>query len=129
MRIVQLMSVAAIAVTMAASPAMATVVCKHWVSKDNPDTAPVNRSRVEASGGSLNGTAYTKATFCPTTAAAGTCTGESISERVSSTLIPYVTFDGYVPDDYKRRYGINVPATKWTNAFFLPLTKAKDGAC
>lgn len=123
MRIVHLMSVAAVAVTMAASPAMATTKCYDWVSKVNPDTAPVHRSRVESSGGNLNGTAYTKATFCPVAAAAGTCTGESLSERVSSTLIKYVTYDGVVPDDYKHIHYI-----QWKK-LIIPVSKIHDNAC
>lgn len=39
-----------------------------------------------STGGSLPGTAYTKATFCPKSAAAGTCTGESLSEPVAGPI-------------------------------------------
>jgi hypothetical protein len=47
-------------------------------------------------GGSLPGTAYTKATFCPVGAAAGTCTGESLSEPVAGPIYADRTVD--LPD-------------------------------
>jgi hypothetical protein len=50
----------------------------------------------QSKGGSLPGTAYTKAAFCPVAAAAGTCTGESLSEPVAGLIYADRTVD--LPD-------------------------------
>jgi len=93
-----------------ASPAFAIFGCKEYVAV-TPDNAAVARTRIDAAGvASLGGTDYTKATFCPAAAAAGTCTGESLSGRVPVTKIDYTTFDGQVPDIYTHRQTIlNIP--------------------
>ena len=105
MRTTKLISAAAVVATLFASPAMASWSCNDNFYRVTKDDAPVHREKIVSSGGSLNGTAYTKATFCPVAAAAGTCTGESLSERVGSTLIKYITFDGNVPDVQQYQYG------------------------
>lgn len=113
-------SIAALALMTSAALA---VDCKNFPIV-TPDVAPVNRTKVEASGVSnLGGTAYTKAAFCPVAAAPGTCTGESLSERVGSILTAYVTYDGDVPDIERHRNGIQV------GPIFIPLTGFIPGAC
>ena len=55
---------------------------------------PVTRNvpvGTSAAGPAHNGTAYTVATFCPAAAAAGTCTGESLSEFVAGIVYGDVT--------------------------------------
>lgn len=117
---------------LAALTAPAFAACQNYpiVTADN---APVDRTKVVASGVSnLGGTAYTKATFCPEAAAAGTCTGESLSERVNSTAIPYVTLDGVVADIERHRNGFNSPvAIPFLGVVvgFNPTTGYIPGAC
>lgn len=84
---------------------------------------------------SHNGTAYTKATFCPKAAAAGTCTGESLSEPVSThearVKVGEVTVDLpdsviVTPDDDEYRVGIYIPLPGpdlWVGSNW------KDGTC
>jgi hypothetical protein len=98
--------IAAAALLMASAPAYAITCYERPVI--TADNAPVNREKIVAAGsnGNLGGTAYTKATFCPAAAAAGTCTGESLSEKVNNYLLQYVTYDGNVPDTEEYRKGI-----------------------
>lgn len=89
-----------------------------------PNTAPVDRPGMASTGAPrLNGTAYTVATFCPAKAAAGTCTGESLSERVAAIATNTVTYDGDVADILRHRNGIQI------GPVFIPLTGYLPGAC
>lgn len=113
----------AAALTAAATPAFA-LTCKTYTTV-TPDTAPVNRVGYNPGGSNANlkGTAYTIATFCPAAAAAGTCTGESLSEKVAGANYAYVTLDGTVADIYQHRNGIQV------GPVFIPLTPLLPNAC
>lgn len=93
-----------------------------------PDNAPVYGAKVNPNAGSnasLGGTAYTKATFCPAAAAPGTCTGESLSEKVQGNVDPNFFFGniGNVPDTERHRLGLQV------GPVFVPLTGFIAGAC
>jgi hypothetical protein len=90
-----------------------------------PDTAPVNRVGYNPGGtnGNLKGTAYTVAAFCPAAAAAGTCTGESLSEKVQGYQYDYVTYDGNVDDIERHKLGIKI------GQLFIPTTGYIPGAC
>lgn len=97
--------------------------CKTY-TQVTPDVAPVNRTGVKSTGvAAHNGTAQTIADFCPTAAAAGTCTGQSLSEPVTTNTYTYVTLDGDVPDIDWHRYGFYI------KGHFIPVTKYKSGAC
>lgn len=143
MRKVSIVALAAVVLTMAVSPAMATFSCQEKVIPTKDD-APVNRTSYRNGGGGNNddlrpgdtrlGNCATIAADSPLNRPNGYCEWarnlSSLAKSVTYTeVIKYVTFDGDVPDIYKHRYGIDVPANKWTPAFFLPLTKYKDGAC
>jgi hypothetical protein len=90
-----------------------------------PDNAPVNRVGYNPGGtnGNLKGTTYTMATFCPAAAAAGTCTGESLSEKVQGYNYDYVTLDGNVDDIERHKLGIKI------GPVFIPTTGYIPGAC
>jgi hypothetical protein len=102
-----------------AMTAPAFAACKNYPIV-TPDDAPVTRIG-GGSNANLNGTAYTKATFCPAAAAAGTCTGESLSEKVNTHA--YVTFDGVVADIERHRNGLQI------GPVFIPTTGYIPGAC
>lgn len=97
-----------------ASIAMASPVfaaCENVLITETPNVAPVYGDKFIAGGGnSLNGTAYTVATFCPAAAAAGTCTGESLSTRVNATVLTnqFLGNTGDVPDVFGRQFYIEV---------------------
>jgi hypothetical protein len=118
-----LASLTCLAFTSASFAACRTIV--------TPDNAPNVRSVVvgqSSSGPDHNGTAYTKATFCPKLAAPGTCTGESLSTFVAGPVYGNKTFlDGNVPDN--RQNGILIPATRWTPEIFIPVGPVLVGAC
>lgn len=120
----KLFATSLVALTAMTLPAFAA--CKEYVTV-TPDTAPNVRSVVigQTSGGpDHNGTAYTKATFCPVKAAAGTCTGESLSTFVAGPVYGPKTFlDGDVPDITQHRNGLQI------GPVFVPLTGYLPGAC
>jgi hypothetical protein len=118
---------AAVAAVLALSgPALAACVNYPIIT---PDTAPVNRLGVTTGGSNANlgGTAYTKATFCPAKAAAGTCTGESLSEKVATAQYAYVTLDGIVADIERHKNGFYIPLPG--PDLFVPTTGYLPGAC
>lgn len=130
-----------LASALAAMSSSAFAACKEYVTV-TPDNAPVLGPVVKSvvvgqtSGGpDHNGTAYTKATFCPVKAAPGTCTGESLSTFVAGpvygpkTFIEVVANNGNVPDVVQHKNGIAIPATQWTPAVFIPTTPLLAGAC
>lgn len=100
---------------------------------------PVGTSKA---GPAHNGTAYTKAAFCPVGAAPGTCTGESLSESVAGIVygdvttlekigeetidLPDTVIDN--PDIPQYRIGVMIPATPWTPAKWVG-TPWKNGTC
>jgi hypothetical protein len=106
-----------------ASPAFA--LCQQQTVA-TPNNASNPQSKIQSAGGSLGGTAYTKATFCPAAAAAGTCTGESLAEKSPSVLIAFNNFDGDVPDYTQRRIGVQVGpiwiGTPWQGTAEAPKT-------
>jgi hypothetical protein len=109
---------AAAALLMASAPAYAINCYERTIV--TPDNAPVNRaSYTLGNPGGNNGTAYTKAAFCPKAAAADTCTGESLSElNRGGAMTKYVTLDGVVADIEEFRKGIQLGpifiGTPWT---------------
>lgn len=124
-----------LALACVAFSAPAFAACKEYVTV-TPDNAPVygpvTRTDVigQSSGGpDHNGTAYTKATFCPKAAAAGTCTGESLSTFVVGPIYGPVTKTellgnfGNVPDVVQHRNGIQI------GPIFIPTTPLLAGAC
>lgn len=94
---------ASLATIALASPAFAVFGC---VTIPTPNIAAVDHTRSDKSGVSnLNGTAWTKATYCPAGAAANnTCTGETLSERVPTTQFDWTTFDGDVADNHRKTF-------------------------
>lgn len=114
------------ALAMMSAPAFAACVNYPIIT---PDTAPVNREKAVKAGSNANlgGTAYTKATFCPKAAAAGTCTGESLSEKVDSHVVYYVTLDGVVADIERHKNGFYIPLPG--PDLFVPTTGYIPGAC
>lgn len=113
---------------MVAMTAPAFAACQNYPIV-TPDNAPVSRTETVNAGSnaSLGGTAYTKATFCPVAAAAGTCTGESLSEKVNSYVRAYVTLDGVVADIERHRNGFFIPLPG--PDLFVPTTGYIPGAC
>ncbi len=113
-----------LALTFAAPAYANNLACKDYPII-TPDTAPVDRVGYNPGGtnGNLKGTAYTVAAFCPAAAAAGTCTGESLSEKVQGYQYDYVTYDGNVDDIERHKNGIKIGNT------FIPLTNYIPGAC
>jgi hypothetical protein len=110
-----------IAALLVSAPAFAA--CKTYPT---PDNAPVYGAKAFPDAGSnanLGGTAYTKATFCPAAAAAGTCTGESLSEKVKGNVDPNFFFGniGNVPDNHKNGFYIG--------PVFIPTSPLLPGAC
>lgn len=123
----KLLTLSLLAVVALTAPAFAA--CQNYPIV-TPDNAPVSRVAFGASNGNLGGTAYTKATFCPRIHAAGTCTGESLSEKVNSH--GYVTLDGLVADIERHRNGFNSPIAipfLGVVAGFNPTTGYIPGAC
>lgn len=97
-----------------------------------PDNAPVYGAKAFPNAGSnanLGGTAYTKATFCPKAAAPGTCTGESLSEKVQGNVDPNFFFGNYgnVPDIERHKNGFYIPLPG--PDLFVPTTGYLPGAC
>ena len=95
-----------------------------------PDNAPVNRSEVvgvAGGGGGAAATAYTIATFCPVKAAKGTCTGQSLSEKVSNHVRYFTTLDGVVADIERHKNGFYIPLPG--PDLFIPTTGYLPGAC
>jgi hypothetical protein len=116
------LALAAMLALVIATPASATD-CKTYTTV-TPDNAAVAHSKQVLTGAAAhNGTAYTKAAFCPVGAAAGTCTGESLSEPVGSHIEGWTTYDGNVPDINQHRNGLQI------GNLFIPLTPLLPGAC
>jgi hypothetical protein len=130
MKLIPALILATVAMT---APAFAA--CKNFpiVTPDNaPVYGQVTRTEVvgQTSGGpDHNGTAYTKATFCPAAAAPDTCTGESLSTFVAGpvygpvTTTEIVANNGDVPDIERHRNGLQI------GPVFVPLTGYIAGAC
>ncbi len=116
-------SIALAALTLVAFTSASFAACKEYVTV-TPDNAPVQRSLMVGTGGnSQNGDAYSVATFCPKAAAAGTCTGKTLSEAVSTSLTKFVTLDGVVADITQHRNGIQI------GPVFIPTTGLLPDAC
>ena len=103
-----------------------------------PDNAPVYGAKTIATSGSnanLNGTAWTKATYCPRKLVAsgveGICTGETLSEKVASGnyVDPNFFFGniGNVPDIERHKNGFYIPLPG--PDLFVPTTGYLPGAC